>query len=116
MAEKYYSISPYAYCANNSVNAYDLHGDSIGYTKDNNVITMHVTGKVINISGDNINMKRAAKDIASGISSAFDGKVKYEGPNSYYRVLPYPYVHDPKTGEVYEASDLLNWTKRFGRK
>ncbi len=29
MAEKYYSVSPYAYCANNPVNAIDLHGDTI---------------------------------------------------------------------------------------
>ena len=29
MAEKYYSISPYAHCANNPVNAIDINGDSI---------------------------------------------------------------------------------------
>ena len=29
MAEKYYSISPYAYCGNNPVNAIDIKGDSI---------------------------------------------------------------------------------------
>jgi hypothetical protein len=29
LAEKYYSISPYAYCANNPVNNVDLRGDSI---------------------------------------------------------------------------------------
>ena len=29
MAEKYYNISPYAYCGNNPVNYVDLHGDSI---------------------------------------------------------------------------------------
>lgn len=29
MAEKYYNISPYAYCANNPVNAIDIKGDSI---------------------------------------------------------------------------------------
>lgn len=29
MAEKYYSVSPYAYCGNNPINAVDLHGDSI---------------------------------------------------------------------------------------
>ena len=32
MAEKYYNISPYAYCANNPVNATDLKGDTISYT------------------------------------------------------------------------------------
>ena len=29
MAEKYYSVSPYAYCANNPVNFVDLRGDSV---------------------------------------------------------------------------------------
>ena len=29
LAEKYYSISPYAYCAGNPVNAIDINGDSI---------------------------------------------------------------------------------------
>ncbi|MBR5988493.1 MAG: hypothetical protein IK003_03055 [Prevotella sp.] len=31
LCEKYYGISPYAYCANNPVNNIDLHGDSIFY-------------------------------------------------------------------------------------
>ena len=31
LAEKYYHISPYAYCANNPVNAIDFRGDSITY-------------------------------------------------------------------------------------
>ena len=31
LCEKYYSISPYAYCANNPINAIDLRGDSITY-------------------------------------------------------------------------------------
>lgn len=29
MAEKYYNISPYAYCANNPINYIDINGDSI---------------------------------------------------------------------------------------
>jgi RHS repeat-associated protein len=79
LAEKYYNISPYVYCANNPINAYDLHGDSIWYTQNNNVITMHVTGKVINKSSDNINVGRAAKDIASGINDAYSGEFKMNG-------------------------------------
>ena len=31
MAEKYYDISPYAYCANNPVDAIDMNGDTISY-------------------------------------------------------------------------------------
>lgn len=79
LCEKYYSVSPYAYCANNFVNAFDLNGDSIWYTIDNKVVTMHVTGKVINNSSDNINMNRAASDIALGITEAFTGTFEIDG-------------------------------------
>lgn len=34
MAEKYYSISPYAYCGGNPVNRIDVNGDSISVTPD----------------------------------------------------------------------------------
>ena len=74
-----YSISPYAYCANNPINAIDLNGDSIWYTIDKDVVTMHVTGKIIDSSSDGINVNRAASDIASGISDVFSGVFKFEG-------------------------------------
>jgi len=34
LAEKYYSVSPYVYCANNPMNFLDLHGDSVKVTID----------------------------------------------------------------------------------
>ena len=74
MKIRIYSISPYAYCANNPINAIDLNGDSIWYTVDKDVVTMHVTGKIIDSSSDGINVNRAASDIASGISEVFSGK------------------------------------------
>ncbi|WP_455585614.1 RHS repeat-associated core domain-containing protein, partial [Bacteroides sp.] len=79
LCEKYYSVSPYVYCGNNPVNAFDLNGDSIWYTVDRDVVTMHVTGKVINDSSDDINMSRAASDIASDISKAFNGAFEMDG-------------------------------------
>lgn len=76
LAEKYYSISPYVYCGNNPVNAIDLRGDSISFTIDNNIVTMHVTGKVINVSGnENIDMDKAREKISSQIESSFQGKM-----------------------------------------
>ena len=36
MCEKYYHLSPYAYCGNNPVNAIDMKGDTIIYIYDNN--------------------------------------------------------------------------------
>ena len=63
--EKYVSLSPYQYGANNPVNNIDINGDSIWYTLNDNIVTMHVAAKIFNNSSDNINMKRAAKDIVS---------------------------------------------------
>ncbi len=79
LAEEFYSWSPYVYVMNNPINAVDLRGDSVWFTIDNDIATMHVTGKVINRSSDNINMARAAKNLASGISKAFGGKFEVNG-------------------------------------
>ncbi len=38
LCEKYYSISPYAYCTNNPVNAIDLRGDTIAYAINSTTI------------------------------------------------------------------------------
>jgi RHS repeat-associated protein len=73
-SEKYYDFSPYQYAGNNAINAIDINGDSIWYTRNDNIITMHVTAKIINASSDNINTARAASDIAAGINSSFAGE------------------------------------------
>lgn len=43
MAEKYYSISPYAYVANNPINSIDLRGDTITTVIDGNSYTWGIT-------------------------------------------------------------------------
>ena len=94
LAEKYYNISPYAWCGNNPVNITDPTGMEIKFTyewekdKDGNYvryangeynligITMNVTGKVINISSNSkVNMTDATNRISSLIESSFKGKV-----------------------------------------
>jgi RHS repeat-associated protein len=91
-AEKYYSISPYAYCANNPVRYTDPDGQEISFTykweKDKNGnyvinkdggrnlvnVTMNVTGKVINISSNSkVDVSKAAERISSQIESSFKG-------------------------------------------
>jgi hypothetical protein len=78
MCEKYYSISPYVYVANNPMNAIDPNGDSIWFTHSsvNNKLTsftMHVSGKVINVSDNDVNMNAAVKTISNSLESVFRG-------------------------------------------
>ena len=94
LAEKYYSISPYAYCANNPILYVDRDGREISfsyeyekdeygnYIKNKNGgynllgITMNVTGKVINISSNSkVNMADATKRISSQLESSFRGEI-----------------------------------------
>lgn len=78
-AEKYYSISPYAYCAGNPINSIDLNGDSIWYTRHDNTITMHVTAKVINYSSADVNVEKRAAQIAKRLARDYAGPVTIDG-------------------------------------
>lgn len=49
-AEKYYPLSPYQYAANNPIGLVDINGDSIWITQNKGVWTIHMTGKVINMT------------------------------------------------------------------
>ena len=82
-SEKYVSLSPYQYGANNPVNNIDVNGDSIWYTRNGDIVTMHVTAKIFNNSSDNINMARAAKDIVSDIKSTYEGKFEWSDNKTY---------------------------------
>ena len=82
-SEKYVSLSPYQYGANNPVNNIDVNGDSIWYTRKGDIVTMHVTAKIFNNSSDNINMARAAKDIVSDIKSTYEGKFEWSDNKTY---------------------------------
>ena len=54
LAEKYYNISPYAYCANNPVNFVDPDGRFIGFISDVVSVGMGVRSFAKNISAGNI--------------------------------------------------------------
>ena len=94
LAEKYYNVSPYVYAANNPILYVDRDGREITFSyewekdkKGNYVInkqggynltgvTMHVTGKVINVSSNlGVNMNAAAQRISNQISSTFSGTI-----------------------------------------
>ncbi|WP_349834243.1 RHS repeat domain-containing protein, partial [Bacteroides intestinalis] len=80
-AEKYYSMSPYQYGANNPVGNIDINGDSIWFTsqyKEGQLtkVTMHLTGKVLNDSRQKVNMKSATKSISKAIKRAYHGDME----------------------------------------
>ena len=81
-AEKYYDFSPYQYGANNPICNIDVNGDSIWYTMEDNVITMHVTGKVMNNSNDDIDMDEAIADMTEDLADSFSGEIKL-GDDTY---------------------------------
>ena len=58
MAEKYYNISPYAYCANNPVKYVDLHGDSI-LKQSGEPLGKHIQGNLGQTLYPNSGLKRS---------------------------------------------------------
>lgn len=81
LAEEDYSVSPYAFCGNNPVLYNDPDGRKITVaTKkegEKEIITITLTGKVINESSKNYTpeqMKEYTDRLASSIASSFSGK------------------------------------------
>lgn len=79
-AEKYFNLSTYQYGANNPIVNIDINGDSIWFTTQYDKsgelsgVTMNVSGKVINMSDNDVDMDAAAEEISSQIESTFKGE------------------------------------------
>jgi hypothetical protein len=67
-AEKYYPLNPYQYAANNPINLVDINGDSIWFTQNEGVWTLHMTGKVLNNSSGEA---PTAEDFMRKMNSSF---------------------------------------------
>jgi RHS repeat-associated protein len=85
MSDKYASLSPYTYCADNPVKLVDPNGEEVVletiYKKDANGndtkeierFNIRITGKILNCSNKNIDMDQARNDIVNQIESSFSG-------------------------------------------
>ena len=87
-AIQYESHTPYGFTKNNPIRYREVAGDSIWTTTTTNkrgqtVITTHVTGKVLNTSDRNIDVKKYAKELSSKLSTALYGSDKES--NTLYR-------------------------------
>lgn len=98
-AEKYYSLSPYSFVGGNPINRIDMNGDSIWYTIQDNIVTMHVTAKVINYSSEDVNVDKRAGQIANKLASDYSGPVTINGQE-------YQMVVDANIQGVQSMSDV----------
>ena len=88
MSDKYPSLSPYSYCADNPVKLVDPNGEEIVletiYKKDANGndtkeierYNIRITGKIVDMSGTGVNTAKARDEIVSQIESSFSGVTK----------------------------------------
>ena len=81
-SDKYASLSPYVYCADNPVKLVDPNGEDIEiFTKidedGNKIITINFTAKIVNNSSHRFNkskMEKMKDEISAGIITYFSGK------------------------------------------
>ena len=127
MAEKYYSVSPYAYCANNPINAIDVDGNDIFIqykNKDGRFQTFRFSG----FGGKSIRIPKNqfVKDvIAAYLYNASDGNMNNmieAVTNSKYKIFVRdatdPDVMDKPSSRTFahEGKQIITWESRKGLK
>lgn len=73
LTEKYYSFSPYSYCAGDPINRVDSNGMewTITESKDGTSINFHITGVVINTSVKDFDLNKVAKAIENQLKDVY---------------------------------------------
>jgi len=112
LAEKYYSISPYVYCAGNPINAIDPDGEDFVITiqrNDKNEITGITFSATVYIKGDGASKERAS-ELNSLAKETFKSK-ESNGVTIGFNVN-YEYSKDKTLGdlEVGKGQNLLTFT------
>lgn len=100
-AEKYYSLSPYSFVGGNPINRIDMNGDSIWYTIQDNIVTMHITAKVINYSSEDVNVGDRARQITKRLGRDYTGEMVIDGET-------YQMVVDASIEGVESMSDVAS--------
>ena len=93
--------SSYSSMNNNPLMFADPLGDSSWGTIDdvNKIATLHVTGKVIDKSGTNVDVQEAISDMTADIEATFQGSVEYNGEQ-------YKFETDIQLEEVTNLNDI----------
>ncbi len=77
-AHKYPGMSPYNYTAGNPINLVDIKGDSIWITQqkiDGKIVkTIHISGKLINMSYNDVDLDKALSDIKSYMERVYQAE------------------------------------------
>jgi len=117
LAEKYYSISPYAYCGGNPVNRIDPDGEDYTITiqrdKNNEIIGITFNATVY-IKGDGASKERASElnESAKGTFKSSENNGVKIGFNVNYEYAPNKTEGDLEVGK---GQNLLTFNKEDGR-
>jgi RHS repeat-associated protein len=105
LAEKYYSISPYAYCANNPVNRIDPDGEDDFFVQMGSDSTLVVT---VVVTGENTPNRLFINDPNADENT--ENRYEFEGQYYEMNMIPSQYYSD----EDYESEGLFG-TPQFDR-
>jgi RHS repeat-associated protein len=98
--------SPYVGLDNNPIYYVDTEGDSAWVTTKGDTATLHITGKVINMTGEDIDMEEAINDIKEDFIDTYSGSYTDENGNEMTLAVDIQLENANSLSEV-DASDHL---------
>jgi RHS repeat-associated protein len=121
MAEKYYSVSPYAYCMGNPVNYVDLRGDTITTTIDGKRYYWGKVGKKYGFIGTDGALYSGKNEYAKSLTKALNSLRKKEVgrklvnslANSKDRTVD---IKDGESNSAYTDGSTILWNEKHQNK